>query len=96
MAVTGIKAMEDHECLWEQDLDAFFRELDDHGGGIVIAVGHVPFMDRVSGLLCDSSLRFSTGGVAAIQLDGPASAAADDHVPGRLLWFVQGPRATQS
>lgn len=95
-AVAGVLGLasapvpEPHDCLLDQDLEAFLGELSERsaqGDGTVVVVGHVPFMGRASQALCGCELPFSTGAVAAIEL------ARDASEPGRLLWFVQGPRA---
>lgn len=82
-------AIELHESLWHQDPDAFLAELaataDD---STVIAVGHIPFMESMLERLSGASISFAPGGVAAVQLTGDVLAAA----PGRLLWFMQGPK----
>ncbi|MCH3968802.1 MAG: histidine phosphatase family protein [Atopobiaceae bacterium] len=87
-------AAELHDCLTNQDVGTFMVELSQRiakAPGTVVCVGHVPFMDEVSGLLCGSRLPFSCGGVAAFQIDRPFKRYGGDEVPGRLLWFVQGP-----
>ncbi len=58
------------ECLWEQDEQAFLRALAGEESDLLIAVGHIPFMNRMAESLCGASLSFRPGGAAAIALDG--------------------------
>jgi len=84
------------DCLYEQDADAFLDELSARvleGPGVVVAVGHVPFMEQLAGWLGGYELPFSTGAAAAFELKTPPSEASGARPPARLLWFVQGPRA---
>lgn len=82
----GGRPIEIHPCLWEQDPLAFQRELAAAQAPCVIAVGHIPFMDRMTEHLCGAQLPFKPGAVAAIQLDQQLHPGASN-----LLWFVQGP-----
>lgn len=86
---TPAKAPEEHPCLWEQDGTAFLDELAAAPADArVIAVGHIPFMQDMLQRLTHADVSFAPGGAAAIELEGSPT----DVAPGRLLWFVQGPR----
>lgn len=89
--VVTVTATEEHQCLRDQDVEAFLDEVDATDDGMIIAVGHVPFMNDVSGVLCGAKLPFGPGAVAAIEIPG-LTRPADGKAPGRLLWFVQGPK----
>lgn len=89
--VVNVTVEEERECLRDQDVEKFLGELAATNAGMVIVVGHVPFMNEVSDVLCGCKLPFAPGGVAAIEIPG-AVRPVGDHVPGRLLWFIQGPK----
>lgn len=73
-------------CLFEQDADAFLDALLATDAECVVAVGHIPFMERVTERLCGATLSFSPGAVACLRLDDTLAPCESD-----LLWFVQGP-----
>ena len=72
-------------CLFEQDADAFLDTLRASNAACVIAVGHIPFMERVAERLCGATLSFAPGAVACLRLDDELEPCESD-----LLWFVQG------
>jgi CHAD domain-containing protein/phosphohistidine phosphatase SixA len=89
------------ECLWTQDVDEFLRLAREASADMVVAVGHVPFVEDACARLCGDQLSFDTGALAAIRLGGqpfdgsidvaaPAEAVPTDS-PAHLLWFMQGP-----
>ena len=76
-----------HESLYAQNDDEFLAELEAEGDGCVIAVGHVPFMQRMCWDLTGANVPFSKGSVAAVRFaDGDVSKA-------ELVWFEPGPDA---
>ena len=80
-------AIEEHDCLYEQDLRAFVAELEAADAQTVIAVGHIPFMDVAAAHYLGSCPAFGKGAAAAIELpEGPDGL-------GRLRWFVAAPKA---
>ena len=82
----GIATVREVEALYEQDQMEFLDELAQADADVVVAVGHIPFMEDTTALLCGSFLGFSTGAAAAIEL-------GESGTRGKLLWFVQGPRS---
>ena len=87
----GIESVYELKCLYDQDGDAFMRELSQTNADVVVVVGHIPFMEDACALLCGQYLGFSTGAAAAISLnDRDVRQLANGRVRGRLLWFVQG------
>ncbi|WP_232385448.1 MULTISPECIES: SixA phosphatase family protein [Enorma] len=86
VAAIGERPVTPLPCLFEQDEEAFLDELRASDAPCVIAVGHIPFMERVAERLCGAELSFSPGAVACIRLDFCPDPFASD-----LLWFVQGP-----
>lgn len=84
-----------HECLWEQDVDAFLAELYASEANLIFAVGHVPFVEDVVDVLTGSTPSFSTGGLGCMKVcfadENPQDSTAQDSA--RLLWFAQGPIA---
>ena len=82
----GIESVYELKCLYDQDHKKF---LDTYAGiraDLVVAVGHIPFMEDVTALLCGANLTFAPGAVCAIEM-GDAGTRC------RLLWFVQGSQA---
>lgn len=89
----GIQTRRAFDDMYEQDQEAFFKELAQTDADVVVAIGHIPFMEDVAARLCGTFLNIATGGVAAIALDDKAcSRLTSGMARGRLLWFVQGPR----
>lgn len=76
-----------HDSLYVQDDDEFLAELEAEGEGVVIAVGHVPFMQRMLYKLTGTDVSFTKGSVAAISFEG------GDLRKGTLDWFAEGPDA---
>ncbi len=88
------KRIEAHSCLWEQDIDEFLADVHASGDGCVFAVGHIPFAEDLVEELTGSSLSFSPGALACLDVRFADMGAWDgastrDHA--RLLWFAQGP-----
>ena len=85
------------DALWSQDADVFLEAVRACDAGIVVAVGHNPFIEDLTERLTGSRIDFATGGFAAIALAGGAGAGAGgagaggEQPAGRLLWFAQGP-----
>lgn len=75
-----------HECLYRQDQDEFLDQLAT-AEGTVVAVGHVPFMEKVFERLCGSRMRFGKGSAACFEFPRGTVAGAE------LRWYVQGPNA---
>ncbi|MDY2777067.1 MAG: histidine phosphatase family protein [Collinsella sp.] len=82
----GARDIETHSSLWAQDPVAFLGEVLTCESSCIIAVGHIPFMDRMVARLTGSELPFKPGAAACIELDANLEPGAS-----RLLWFVQGP-----
>lgn len=72
------RALSVHDCLWEQDADAFFRELAACPSPCVVAVGHTPFVENVLEQLTGNRLVFSTGAAAAVELEWPTPDEVDE------------------
>lgn len=79
----GIETVRLRDSLYEQDHQAFMDEILQTNADLVVVVGHIPFMEDACYHLTGTSLGFSTGAAAAIELP--------EHGRARLLWFVQGP-----
>jgi len=76
-----------HNSLYEQYDEEFLAELDAEGDGIVIAVGHIPFMNRMLYALTGEDIPFGKGSVACIAFaDGELKNA-------QLEWFETVPKA---
>ena len=73
------------EALWEQDAQAIMAALDQSDAATVIAVGHIPFMNHLTGWLTGESVSFSPGAAALIlvpDLVGEGTSALISFVPG--------------
>lgn len=85
------------QSLFEQDDRAFFVQVAGSSAEHIVAVGHNPFIERVTERLCGSRISFSPGAMCALRIgDGMLSRIAEAEVfdpDARLLWFVQGPQA---
>ena len=79
-----IETQRELESMYEQNQEAFLRELSQTDADVVVAVGHIPFMEDVAARLCGTYLGFSTGAAAAVSIN--------ENGRGELEWFVQGPR----
>lgn len=77
--------IEYHTSLYAQDDDFFYGELS-AADGVVMAVGHIPFMEDVASDLAGRMMSFPKGSVACFEIpDGRLSKA-------QLAWFAAGPR----
>ena len=81
---TGAQDVAVHQSLYRQDLAAFLAELADAQAPVVVAVGHVPFMDTAA-QLTGCALTFGKG--AAMAIDLPCGLSGR----GCVKWFVSGP-----
>lgn len=79
----GIEKVRELDCMYAQDQDAFLEELEACTADVVVAVGHIPFMEDMCATLCGQYLGFATGAAAAVRIN--------EFGRGRLEWFVQGP-----
>lgn len=75
-----------HDSLYEQDDDEFLAELSAEGEGIVVAVGHIPFMQEMLYQLTGEDLPFKKGAVACIAITD------NDRFHGTLEWFETAPK----
>ena len=78
--------IEFHKSLYAQDYDFFYGELS-AATGVVVAVGHIPFMEEVAEDLTRSFLSFSKGSIACLDVPKAGLRKAE------LSWFVRGPKA---
>ncbi len=63
-------AIEECKALYAQDDVEFMAELEAMGDGTVIAVGHIPFMDRFCWSLTGQDVLFRQGTVCCIEFAG--------------------------
>ena len=77
-------AIEPHMSLYAQDWDFFYGELE-AAEGVVVAVGHIPFMHRILWKLTGEDAPFSKGSVASVVFEN------GDIDKATLEWFVDGP-----
>ncbi|MDP9860649.1 phosphohistidine phosphatase [Olsenella profusa DSM 13989] len=71
-----------HDSLYEQDEERFLAELGAAHEPTVVAVGHVPFMERLACTLTGESVAFHKGAIRAIRLgERPGE--------GELLWGAE-------
>lgn len=79
-------AIEFRQSLYAQDYDLFFEELS-AAEGVVVAVGHIPFMEDVASDLARMPLSFPKGSVACFDVGEEGLGRAN------LAWFERGPKA---
>lgn len=78
------KDIEFHLSLYAQDWDLFYGELY-AADGVVVAVGHIPFMEEVASDLAHHMIGFPKGSIACFDVpDGDLRHAT-------LEWFQRGP-----
>ena len=74
--------IEFHKSLYAQDYDFFYGELL-AASGVVVAVGHIPFMEEVAADLTGTLMSFSKGCIACVEF-------ADDVLQkGKLAWVAR-------
>ena len=84
--VLGIapESIDFHRSLYAQDYDQFYGELS-VADGVVVAVGHIPFMEEVAADLAHTFHSFGKGSMACFDVpDGRLSKA-------KLAWFAKVP-----
>lgn len=89
-AAIGQRPIRSRDDLFEQDEASVLNAMLESDARCIIAVGHIPFMDRVTEYLTGANLLFHPGAAAAIRLNGTLAPMSAD-----LLWFVQGPDVAQ-
>lgn len=72
--------IEDHQSLYDQDLLAFREDLRAADADTVVAVGHIPFMERLATSLTGSPQSFSKGAVLALDMTSAEPGSA------HVLW----------
>ena len=88
----GIETCREVRSMYAQDQGEFLRELSQTNADVIVAVGHIPFMEDMCARLCGQYLGFSTGAAAAVEIDDRAVRGLGSGLGrGRLKWFVQGP-----
>ncbi|MDO4536647.1 MAG: histidine phosphatase family protein [Coriobacteriales bacterium] len=88
----NIETYRELPCLYAQDQERFLDELSQTNADVVVAVGHIPFMEDMFARLSGNFMGFGTGAVAAIELsDTSVRKISKGLVRGSLLWFLQGP-----
>ena len=90
LGVQSLSEVETVDELWTGDLEAVLHKAWSCDDDIVIAVGHIPFVEDAVEHLTGASIAFETGALAAVDLAG-APERVNSPVYPRLLWFVQGP-----
>ena len=84
---------EEREYLFYQDQEAFLDDIEDTpDGSVIVAVGHIPFMEDVLERLTGECISFTPGSVAAVTLPGSPRAQIPE---GDVLWFVRGPKVAK-
>lgn len=76
--------IEYHPSLYAQDYDMFYGELY-AAEGVVVAVGHIPFMEEVAADLAHRMMSFTKGSIACFDVPETGLSHA------KLAWFERGP-----
>ncbi|MBR3234820.1 MAG: histidine phosphatase family protein [Atopobiaceae bacterium] len=74
-----------HQSLYAQDYDRFYDELL-CAEGVIVAVGHIPFMEEVASDLAHRMMSFPKGSVACFDVPEEGLTKAT------LAWFMPGPQ----
>ena len=86
-------ATEEREYLFYQDQEAFLDDIEDTPeDSVIVAVGHIPFMEDVLERLAGECISFTPGSVAAVTLPGSPRAQVPE---GDVLWYVRGPKVAK-
>lgn len=90
-AAVGLEpeAVQYHDSLYEQNVDAFLEELYDSRDECVVVVGHIPFAEMVPRRIARLDLDFNPGAACALTFD------SKQPLPARLEWFVRGPEVRE-
>lgn len=84
---------EERDYLFYQDQEAFLDDIEDTpDDSVIVAVGHIPFMEDVLERLTGECISFTTGSVAAVTLPGPPRTQIPE---GDVLWYVRGPKVAK-
>lgn len=84
---------EEREYLFYQDQEAFLDDIEDApDGSVIVAVGHIPFMEDVLARLTGECISFTPGSVAAVTLPGSPRTQIPE---GDVLWYVRGPKVAK-
>ena len=98
MHVSLEEGIEEHGCLWEQDLDGFITKLYGSSANLVFVVGHAPFVEDVVVELAGSTPTFKPGALCCLEVStakAGTDSASRTKGAARLQWFVQGPDTTR-
>lgn len=86
-------ATEERDYLFYQDQEAFLDDIEDTpDDSVIVAVGHIPFMEDVLERLTGECISFTPGSVAAVTLPGPPRTQIPE---GDVLWYVRGPKVAK-
>lgn len=84
---------EEREYLFYQDQEVFFDDIEGTpDGSVIVAVGHIPFMEDVLEHLTGECISFTPGSVAAVTLPGSPRTQIPE---GDVLWYVRGPKVAK-
>lgn len=86
-------ATEEREYLFYQDQEAFLDDIEDTPeDSVIVAVGHIPFMEDVLERLTGECISFTPGSVAAVTLPGSPRTQIPE---GDVLWYVRGSKVAK-
>ena len=86
-------ATEERDYLFYQDQEAFLDDIEDTPeDSVIVAVGHIPFMEDVLARLTGECISFTPGSVAAVTLPGSPRTQIPE---GDVLWYVRGPKVAK-
>ncbi len=89
--VIGERPIIEKGYLFDQDEAAFIDDLGRADASCLIAVGHIPCMNRMVEYLAGKNLAFTPGAAACLHLNDTL-----DPYRASLAWFVEGPTGQQA
>ena len=80
----------DRAFLHDQDIDAFLADVAQADADCIVCVGHNPFIEEATELLCGARIHFRPGALAAFELSEDPTVSDPSSPLAPMIWFVQG------
>ena len=80
----------DRAFLHDQDIDSFLAGITQADADCIVCVGHNPFIEEATELLCGARIHFRPGAIAAFELAEDPTDGEPSSPIAQMIWFVQG------
>lgn len=80
----------DRAFLHDQNIDAFLADVAQADADCIVCVGHNPFIEEATELLCGARIHFRPGALAAFELAEDPTDGDPSSPLAQMIWFVQG------